>query len=206
MDLDDFQDRYRHRDPEDLCLVDEEFGRVSASKASTAADQVLYPDLVRLLRIIESLAAACMLATVLAGCASPASTDRHDAISSALSPAERAEAAGPRFAKGGPDAVEYGARQSYPMGYRSTYSRVSFLVGSYSHLDQIFEGRLIRRAATPSPLARAPSEPAVRYEYEGQTFTLDDYLARNPATGLLVARGDTILIERYQYARRQATL
>ena len=46
-----------------------------------------------------------------------------------------------------------------------------------------------------------PSEPAVRYEYQGQTFTLDDYLARNPATGLLVARGDTILVERYQYAR-----
>jgi CubicO group peptidase (beta-lactamase class C family) len=45
------------------------------------------------------------------------------------------------------------------------------------------------------------SEPAVRYEYQGQTFTLDDYLARNPATGLLVARGDTILIERYQYER-----
>ena len=56
-------------------------------------------------------------------------------------------------------------------------------------------------AAPPSPLARAASEPVVRYEYQGQTFTLDDYLARNPATGLLVARGDTILIERYQYAR-----
>jgi CubicO group peptidase (beta-lactamase class C family) len=41
----------------------------------------------------------------------------------------------------------------------------------------------------------------VDYEYQGQTFTLDDYLARNPATGLLIARGDTILIERYQYAR-----
>src|SRR5207247_2518552 len=30
---------------------------------------------------------------------------------------------------------------------------------------------------------------------------LDRYLSRNPATGLLVARGDTILIERYQYGR-----
>ena len=59
----------------------------------------------------------------------------------------------------------------------------------------------MRRATMPSPLARAPSEPAVRYEYQGRTFTLDDYLARNPATGLLVARDDTILIERYQYAR-----
>ena len=77
----------------------------------------------------------------------------------------------------------------------------AFLVGSYSHLDQVFEGRLVRRATTPSPLARVASEPAVRYEYQGHTFTLDDYLTRHPATGLLVARGDTILIERYQYAR-----
>ena len=59
----------------------------------------------------------------------------------------------------------------------------------------------MRRATTSSPLARAASEPAVRYEYQGQTFTVDDYLARNPTTGLLIARGDTILIERYQYAR-----
>ena len=76
-----------------------------------------------------------------------------------------------------------------------------FRIGCYSHFDQVYEGRLVRRAQTPSPLARAAAEPAVRYEYQGQTFTLDDYLARNPATGLLVARGDTILIERYQYAR-----
>jgi CubicO group peptidase (beta-lactamase class C family) len=59
----------------------------------------------------------------------------------------------------------------------------------------------VRRATTPSPLARAASEPATRYEYRDQTFSLDDYLARNPTTGLLVAHGDAILIERYQYAR-----
>ena len=107
----------------------------------------------------------------------------------------------PRFAEGGPDAEEYGASHGYPIGDRATFNRIPFLVGSHSHLDQIFEGRLVRRSTTPSPLARAASEPAVRYEYQGQTFTLDDYLARNPATGLLVARGDTILIERYQYGR-----
>ena len=32
-------------------------------------------------------------------------------------------------------------------------------------------------------------------------MTVDDYLARNPATGLLIARGDTIFVERYQYGR-----
>ena len=59
----------------------------------------------------------------------------------------------------------------------------------------------MRRAVTSSHLARADAEPALRYEFGGETHTLDDYLARHPATGLLVARGDTILIERYQYGR-----
>jgi CubicO group peptidase (beta-lactamase class C family) len=159
-----------------------------------------HPDLVRLLGIVESLAAAYVLAAVLAGCASPATTDPR-ASGSGTSAAEPSAAAGPRFAQGGPDAEEYGANAGYPVGDRTTCPRPAFRVGCHSHFDQVYEGRLVRRAARPSPLERAPSEPEVRYEYEGQTSTLDDYLARNPATGLLVARGDTIMIERYQYAR-----
>src|SRR4029450_7813310 len=34
-----------------------------------------------------------------------------------------------------------------------------------------------------------------------QELTLDDSLERTPTTGLLIARGDTILVERYQYGR-----
>jgi CubicO group peptidase (beta-lactamase class C family) len=78
---------------------------------------------------------------------------------------------------------------------------VPLLVGSFSNLDRIFTGHLIRRAATASSLHRAPFEPAVRYEHEGEVRSLREYLARHPVTGFLVARGDTILIERYQYAR-----
>jgi CubicO group peptidase (beta-lactamase class C family) len=116
-------------------------------------------------------------------------------------PPPQTTAAGPRFVETGPDAEEQGASRGYPLGDRSTFFRMPFLVGSQSHLDQILESRLVRRAPTPSPLARAPAEPALRYEYEGRSLTLDDYLARHPATGLLVAREDTIFVERYQYAR-----
>jgi CubicO group peptidase (beta-lactamase class C family) len=123
------------------------------------------------------------------------------ALSACATPAPQPAAAGPRFEQGGPDADEQGARQGYPLGDRRNFFRVPFLVGSQSHQDEIFPSRLVRRAATPSPLARAASEPGLRYEYQGQTFGLDDYLARNPATGLLVARDDTIFVERYQYAR-----
>ena len=147
------------------------------------------------------LTAACVLAAIFAGCAPQAETGARGTVSPALSAVENSAAAGPRFAQGGPDAEEYGASQSYPIGDRVTCSRPVFRVGCHSHFDQVYEGRLVRRATTASPLARAMQEPAVRYEYQGETFRLDDYLARNPATGLLVARGDTILVERYQYAR-----
>ncbi|PYN09242.1 MAG: serine hydrolase, partial [Candidatus Rokuibacteriota bacterium] len=61
--------------------------------------------------------------------------------------------------------------------------------------------RLVRAGDTPSRLARAPSEPVVQYYFQGAAADLDLYLLRNPTTGLLVARDDTILIERYQYGR-----
>ena len=157
---------------------------------------------VRLLSIVgNSLAAVCVLATVVVGCISPSATDPRDGIASGSSSAERSASSAPRFAQGGPDAGDYGASRGYPIGDRSTFFGIPFLVGSQSHLDQIFEGRLIRRAATPSRLVRVNSEPALRYEFGGETRTLDGYLARNPATGLLIARGDTILAERYQYGR-----
>jgi len=134
--------------------------------------------------------AVIAFAIVLAACGSQPST-----------PSLQSSAPGPRFSQGGPDADEQGAREGYPVGDRSTFFRLPFLVGSQSHQDEIFPARVIHRAATPSLLARAASEPAWRYEYQGQTFGVDDYLARNPATGLLVAHDETILLERYQYAR-----
>ena len=157
---------------------------------------------VRLLSLLgNSLAVVCVLAAVGGGCTFPSATDHRDGIASGSFSAEPSAPTAPRFAAGGPDTEDFGASAGYPIGDRSSFFRIPFLVGSHSHLDQIFEGRLIRRATTPSRLERVNSEPALRYEFGGETRTLDDYLARNPATGLLIARGDTILIERYQYGR-----
>jgi CubicO group peptidase (beta-lactamase class C family) len=106
----------------------------------------------------------------------------------------------PRFAPGGPDAEEFGASLGYPKGTLLTFWRTRWLVGSDSHLDEIFRGRLVHKAPTPSRLIRV-AEPHVTWTFQGADLTLDDYLSRNPTTGLLIARGDTILVERYQYAR-----
>src|SRR5713101_8235491 len=90
---------------------------------------------------------------------------------------------------------------TYSRVTRATFLRVPSLVGSHSHLDELFEGRVIGKAATPSRLARAASEPAIPWEFQGEALTLDAYFNRNPTTGLLIARGETILVERYQYDR-----
>ncbi len=132
------------------------------------------------------------------GCASPMRPDENRAAVTGPSPAESSRNSVPHFAVGGPNAQEYGANEGYPV---KAINRPRFFVGIFSHYDQLLEGRLIRRADTPSRLARASVEPALSYMYDGQKRTIDDYLARNPTTGLLIARGDTILVERYQYGR-----
>ena len=109
----------------------------------------------------------------------------------------------PSFSASGPDAADFGATPAgFPRADVTKFWQTAYLVDSHSRLDEIFPGRLVARAAVPSPLHRAPVEPVITYRFEGVERTLDDYLARHPATGFLVARGDTILVERYQYGRR----
>ena len=98
---------------------------------------------VRLLSLLgNSLAAVCVLAAVGAGCTSPSATGPRDGIASGSSSAEPSAPAAPRFAAGGPDTEDYGASEGYPIGDRSTFNRIPFLIGSHSHLDQILEGHL----------------------------------------------------------------
>jgi CubicO group peptidase (beta-lactamase class C family) len=131
-----------------------------------------------------------LLVSVVA-CVSPAATTRETTV---------AEEPPPRFAPGGPEAEEFGASLGYPKGNPVTSRGTRWQVGSFSHLDEIFRGRLIHKVSTPSRLVRV-AEPRITWTLRGTNLTLDDYLARNPTTGLLIARGDQILVERYQYGR-----
>jgi hypothetical protein len=67
----------------------------------------------------------CVLAAVLAGCASPVATGPRDIITSGPSSAEPLSPAAPRFSTGGPDAEEYGVSEGYPIGDQSTFNRIS---------------------------------------------------------------------------------
>lgn len=108
--------------------------------------------------------------------------------------------AGPVLSNTGHDAGDYGADEGYPLGTLATGAEMRHLVATYSHFDELTPARIVARAATPWSFQRA-AEPAIYYSFEGERRTIADYLARQPTTGLLLARDDTILYEHYQYAR-----
>jgi CubicO group peptidase (beta-lactamase class C family) len=101
----------------------------------------------------------------------------------------------------GPDAAAFGAAEGYPVGTRKTLGHQNTMVGTYSHFDQILPSNPVPRAATPAPFQRAPAELALTYPFRGATHTLDQYLDRHPATGLLIVRDRTIMFEHYRYGR-----
>jgi CubicO group peptidase (beta-lactamase class C family) len=112
---------------------------------------------------------------------------------------------GPTFEPGGPDAQLYGRDDGYPVPERllavmeGNPWEPRYRVGAFSHIDQIYDTAKIERAASPWLFKRGTAE--VRYRFQGNEFSLADYLSRNPVTGFLIARDDVILFEHYQYAR-----
>jgi CubicO group peptidase (beta-lactamase class C family) len=108
----------------------------------------------------------------------------------------------PRFRPDGRDADAYGRAEGYPSCTGAAYvSEKRCLVGALSAFDKLFPARVIAAPKAPVRLLRAPREPEIRYTYAGQSLTLGQYLDLHPVTGLLIAKGETILVERYQYAR-----
>ncbi|MCW0233857.1 MAG: beta-lactamase family protein [Ferrovibrio sp.] len=115
---------------------------------------------------------------------------------------------GIRVNPGGPDLDRYtNGLGQYPRATPQAWWQPAYSVDAFSRMDEIFNARVVRRAATPSPWRRAAAEPAVQYLIPpvrgGGRANIDGYLSRNPTTGLLVAVGDTIHVERYQYARSE---
>ena len=108
----------------------------------------------------------------------------------------------PRFRADGPNADEFGRKEGYPSCKGIAYvHETRCRVGALSRYDTLFPARTISAPKQPVPLARAASEPVIRYRFAGLDLTLDDYLNRQPVTGLLIAKDNTILVERYQYGR-----
>lgn len=123
-------------------------------------------------------------------------------------PAAAPSAAAIRVNPGGPDLARYTNNAGeYPRATPANWWSSAYAVDAYSRLDEIFTARAVRRAEKPSLWRRAAAEPSIQWQIPqqrgGGRADLDGYLARNPTTGLLVAVGDTIHVERYQYARTE---
>ena len=125
--------------------------------------------------------------------------DSHQALAQ---PAPASQGTGPRFRADGPNADEFGQKEGYPSCKGIDYvDQTRCRVGALSRYDTLFPARTITAPKQAVPLARAASEPIIRYGFAGLELTLDDYLNRQPVTGLLIAKDNTILVERYQYGR-----
>ncbi len=101
-----------------------------------------------------------------------------------------------------PDEQALGRDEGYPTCPGTLRPEMRCVVGLVSRFDEIFPARVVAKGAESRPLSRAAAEPPIRYANRGQPAGLDDYLSRNRTTGLLILKGDTILVERYQYDRK----
>lgn len=101
-----------------------------------------------------------------------------------------------------PDEDKLGKGAGYPIGNPDTMYQPRYRVGSFSGTDQIYPFAVTRKGNHIYSLSRAASEPAISYMVDGKTHSIDDYLARFPVTGLLIIKNGEILVERYQYERK----
>ena len=94
----------------------------------------------------------------------------------------------------------------FTQGTRQNWWQAHATVDSFSRLDEIFKASVSATAPPVNSWQRPASELALTYQgaatFGGGTKTLNDYFERNPVTALLIAQGDTVLLERYQYARQ----
>jgi CubicO group peptidase (beta-lactamase class C family) len=114
--------------------------------------------------------------------------------------------AGPAFAA--PDEALLGKAAGYPVcPVHSQPPRLECLVGGLSNYDRLSPARVVAKGPAVRELKRAAKEPPITWRTGippapvSEPKTVDDFLAANRNTGLLVLKDDLILVERYQYDR-----
>jgi CubicO group peptidase (beta-lactamase class C family) len=104
-----------------------------------------------------------------------------------------------------PDEDILGKAEGYPVGTARTWFYDEHVrVGSFSHVDDILPFFRVSRSTAPLPLPKAANVPQLGYRFEQQSYTIDDFLAHQRITGLLIVKDGQILAERYQYDRKDS--
>jgi CubicO group peptidase (beta-lactamase class C family) len=105
-----------------------------------------------------------------------------------------------------PDEALHGKNAGYPVGTTlSNWYGNPYRVGSWSALDRVpgMQVRAVPRPAQSRSLPAAAQTPPIRYTFRNIGYTLDEYLERQRATGLLVLKNGEIVVERYRYGRKE---
>lgn len=108
-------------------------------------------------------------------------------------------------ASAAPDEEALGRWQGYPVCDVLAGDTLSprCLVGLYSNYDQVVPFHRVARGTRTLLLNPAPLEVPITYKHrDNPPADINDFLARNRNTGLLIVREDTVLYERYQYDRK----
>lgn len=104
-----------------------------------------------------------------------------------------------------PDEDVLGKDRGYPVqrfGPAFTMFAEEFKVGTFSNMEKVMWPRTIKASTSPSALIKAERVPEISYPFDSKTFTLDDFMARQRVTSLLVIKDNNIVVERYQYDRK----
>lgn len=81
---------------------------------------------------------------------------------------------------------------------RSTIFEPDRIVWTHQHMAELFPSRTISRGPHAHPFASYPIELGrVTYSYGEQTFTIDEFLARNNTQGIVVLHKGTVVYEKY---------
>lgn len=97
---------------------------------------------------------------------------------------------------------KWGQGQGYPTGLQGGLNRDPiYRVGNYSGgFEKLFPHNTLKAPAQPAvPYTDKPTSLVYRTGFSERTP--DDYLKTWPVTGLLIARGNQIMLERYQFER-----
>lgn len=79
-------------------------------------------------------------------------------------------------------------------------------IEGFRNMDRLNRARAIDPGTSFVPLIEAPRDySGVAYEIDGTRFSLDDFLQSHFVTGLLVVKGDQILLERYRLGHDAAS-
>lgn len=103
-------------------------------------------------------------------------------------------------------ALSLPAYAEQPLGKPMQVLESPYMLGSWTHMDQIYPSRMIARGGAVRPLMPATRPlPAIGYEVEGQKYNLEQYFERNAVTGFLVLKDGKIAYERYLKGTNDAT-